>query len=185
MPPSELLIHISNDCSSQELSFAWSPVGPDSPAIHYNILASNCGSCPTTTKHTNVTCTDVATNSSILCSFAIQTVVCGNITGNISDPVRVNTSFQCPMEKRNTVYIASIGSLAGTLIISYAIFEIVIVVILKCKAKIKAMLDVQPTNKTGRNIQNMESMYEDVTRPLPSVSAINTLDNIAYGHTKN
>ena len=88
------------------------------------------------------------------------------------------------MEKHNTVYIASIGSLAGTLIISYAIFGIVIIVILKCKAKIKAMLDVQPTNKTGRNIQNMESMYEDVTHPLPSVSAINTLDNIAYGHTK-
>ena len=30
----------------------------------------------------------------------------------------------------------------------------------------------------------MESMYEDVTGPTPSVSAINTQDNIAYGHTQ-
>ena len=27
-------------------------------------------------------------------------------------------------------------------------------------------------------------MYEDVTGPSPSVSAINTQDNVAYGHTK-
>ena len=32
--------------------------GPDCPAIHYNILASNCGSCPTTTNLTTVTCTN-------------------------------------------------------------------------------------------------------------------------------
>ena len=62
----------------------WSPVASDCPAIHYNILASNCGSCPTTTNHTPVTCTDVPTNGS-MCTFAVQTVVCGTIAGNWSD----------------------------------------------------------------------------------------------------
>jgi hypothetical protein len=74
------------DNSSREITFSWSPVAPDCPAFHYNILASNCGSCPTTTNHTNVTCTDVPINDSI-CTIAIQTVVCGNITGNTSDPI--------------------------------------------------------------------------------------------------
>ena len=54
---------ISIDLNSRYVSFAWSPVAPDCPAIHYNILASsNCGSCPTTTNHTNATCTDVPTD---------------------------------------------------------------------------------------------------------------------------
>ena len=74
--------------SSRELTFSWSPVAPDCPAIHYNILASNCGSCPTTTNHTTVTCTDVPANDSV-CTFAVQTVVCGNITGDTSGPISI------------------------------------------------------------------------------------------------
>jgi hypothetical protein len=31
---------------------------------------------------------------------------------------------------------------------------------------------------------NMEPMYEDITGPLPSQSAITTQDNVAYGHTQ-
>ena len=70
----------------KEITFTWSPVTPNCPAIifYYDILASNCGSCPTTTNHTNVTCIDVPTDGST-CVFAIRTVVCGNITGNVSD----------------------------------------------------------------------------------------------------
>ena len=60
-------------------------MSPDCPAIHYNILVSNCGSCST---HTTVTCTDIPTNGS-QCTLAVQTVVCGNITGNISDPINI------------------------------------------------------------------------------------------------
>ena len=63
------------------LTIDWTLFVPDCPAIHYNILASNCGSCPTTTNHTNVTCTDVPSNNSV-CIFAIQNVVCGNISGD-------------------------------------------------------------------------------------------------------
>ena len=65
------------------LTVTWSPVAPDCPTIHYNIAASNCGSCPTTTNQTTVTCTDVPTNNS-MCTLAVQVVVCGNISGNFS-----------------------------------------------------------------------------------------------------
>ena len=38
-----------------QLTFQWNSVAPDCSTVHYNILASICGSCPTTTNHTNVT----------------------------------------------------------------------------------------------------------------------------------
>jgi hypothetical protein len=75
------------DFAVRQLTFSWSPVAPDCPAIHYNILASNCGSCPTTTNHTNVTCTDVPTNGNA-CRFALETVVCGHIIGNKSETIQ-------------------------------------------------------------------------------------------------
>ena len=78
---------------SRELAFRWSPVASDCPAIRYNILASNCGSCPTTTNYTTVTCTDIPTNNSV-CIFAIQTVVCGNVTGNANNPIRVGVKIE-------------------------------------------------------------------------------------------
>ena len=60
----------------------------DCPAIHYNILASNCGSCPTTTNHTNAICTDVPVND--VCTFAVQIVVCGNTQiGYLSDTIHI------------------------------------------------------------------------------------------------
>ena len=72
-------------------TFTWSPVAPDCPTVYYNILASNCGSCPTTTNHTTVTCTDVPTNGST-CTFAVQTVVCGNVFGNSSDSINITSA---------------------------------------------------------------------------------------------
>ena len=66
----------------------WSPVDSDCPALHYNILPSNCGSCPTTTTNITVTCTDVPTDGSV-CTFAVQTVVCGNIFSNSSDQMQL------------------------------------------------------------------------------------------------
>ena len=87
-PPSRLYIS-AVDFGSRELTFTWSPVAQGCP-LHYNILSSNCGSCPTTTNTTIVTCTDVPTDGSV-CTFALQTVVCSNIIGNSSDPVNVTT----------------------------------------------------------------------------------------------
>ena len=163
----------------KQLPFSWSPVATDCHAIHYNILASNCGNCPTTTNHTTVTCTDVPNNDNV-CNFAVQTVVCGIITSNFSDPISINTCIFYPTVT-NTVYIASISSLAAVLIVSIVVFIMVIIIILtRNKAKFKVVLDLQATNTTKRSTQ-MESMYEE---PLPSASAICTRDNIAYGHMK-
>ena len=76
-------VHINAiDTSLKQISFSWSPVVPDCPAIHYNILATNCGSCPTSTNHTTVTCTDIPyDNSIILCNFVVQTVMDENMIG--------------------------------------------------------------------------------------------------------
>ena len=75
------------DLNSRQLSFEWRAVAPNCPAITYNILASNCGSCPTTTNHTTVTCTDMPINGNS-CTFALETVVCGHIIGNKSDTIQ-------------------------------------------------------------------------------------------------
>ena len=63
-------------------------MAPDCPAVSYNIQASNCGSCPATTNYTNVTCTDIPTDGS-KCTFAIRTVVCGNIIGKLSEVMNI------------------------------------------------------------------------------------------------
>ena len=54
----------------------------------YRIVASNCGSCPAITAHTTVVCTNIPTNSDI-CTFAIQTIICDGLAGNVSDPIHV------------------------------------------------------------------------------------------------
>ena len=77
-------------------------------------------------------------------------------------------------------YTISIGSLATALILSLVVFMTVIVATLtRSRTKIKAEL----TSRAERNI-HMESVSEDVTGPIPSVSIINTQDNTAYGQIK-
>ena len=94
-PPPNRLYMSNVDFVTRQLTFNWSrsSVSPDCPgnSIHYNILASNCGSCPTTTNHTTITCTDVPINGTT-CSFAVQTVVCGNVTGNSTNPISVSVN---------------------------------------------------------------------------------------------
>ena len=64
------------------LTFKWNSLDGNNSATSYNILASNCGNCPTTTNHTNVTCTDVPTNDGV-CNFTIQILVCENYVGSV------------------------------------------------------------------------------------------------------
>ena len=180
-PPDRL--YMSNaDFVSRQLTFNWScTVSTTCPAIHYcnHILASNCGSCPTTTNHTSVTCTDVPTYGS-MCTFAVQTVGCGNITSNRSVSIRVNTGIvynhtqtTCDSGVHNSVYIISISSLATTLIISVVVsITVNAIILMRSKAKIKDAFE----------LTNRASMYEVVMDPLSSVIAINTQDNVAYGH---
>ena len=70
--------------------FNWNAHSSNCSAVHYNILSSNCGSCPTTTNHTSVTCTGVPTGGN-MCTFSVQTVVCGNLTGELSQVLLYNS----------------------------------------------------------------------------------------------
>ena len=55
----------------------------------YNIIiASNCGTCPTTTRNQTAECIDFVANGTV-CTFAIQEVVCGNMSGPVSNTVNV------------------------------------------------------------------------------------------------
>ena len=90
-PPDEMYISLI-DIGARQLTFNWSPATTlDCPDIHYNILSSNCGSCPTITTHTTVTCTDIPTDGN-MCTFAVQTVICENITGNMSYPLTISVT---------------------------------------------------------------------------------------------
>ena len=85
-------VHISAvDIGSRQLGFTWSPAAPNCLAIYYNILASNCGSCPTTTNHTTATCTDVPINGS-MCLFMVQPVVCGYASGNSNYSLTIDST---------------------------------------------------------------------------------------------
>ena len=89
-------VRISNvDISLRQLRFDWNPVGSNCPAIHYKINASNCGSCPAITNHTNATCTGITImtlhHHSTKCTFAVQTVICGNLPGDISNQLLVES----------------------------------------------------------------------------------------------
>ena len=98
-PPISLYI-IQIDLREKEVTFNWDPVAPiDCPGIHYNILASNCGSCPTNTAHTTVTCTDVPMDGS-LCIFALQTAVYRYSIGNISKSIEIQLKgdHQCVLQ---------------------------------------------------------------------------------------
>ena len=77
-------------------------------------------------------------------------------------------------------YITSIGLLATALMVCMAIFIIVITIIVKkSNAKLEAALQQSASQEETIHV---EPMYEDITGPLPSESAINTQDNVAYGH---
>ena len=66
--------------------------------------------------------------------------------------------------------------------VSITIIVIVIVIARRKAAKTQAGLDLQLKNRAEKS-RGTDSMYEDVTGPLPSASAISTQDNVAYHHT--
>ena len=136
-PPDEISLALVN-FGRKEITFSWSPVAPDCPyIIYYNILASNCGSCPTTT---NVTCTDLPDDDS-MCSFAIQTVVCGNITGNWSKSLTFKTAstllnfteFNSRCTCTGTTATASVFAIGLT--ISVIVFTSIIIILVKANKK--------------------------------------------------
>ena len=88
--------------------FGWSPVAPDHSDFHYDIITSNCGSCPNTTTNTTAICTDVPTDGSV-CTLAIQTVACGNIMGDPVNFTVIQNSDLTTSEKGEYVVKHSLG----------------------------------------------------------------------------
>jgi hypothetical protein len=81
------------------------------------------------------------------------------------------------------VYIIPFSCLATALLVGAVASFTVIAIFLKRKKAKSTTVSVQPNRAKGTT--RNEPAYENVTlSPLPSVSAINTQDNVAYGHTK-
>ena len=91
-PPNDVTLY---EVTLNHLTFIWSEnnVLSHCPLLHYRISASpSCGLCPNTTVNTTATCLgDYAQllSNSLNCSFAIQTIVCGDISGVVSEAVNV------------------------------------------------------------------------------------------------
>ena len=86
-PPNDVYLVEAN---SSQLIFQWSEIPVSCPAIQYRIIASNCGQCPNTTHNTTVTCTGTfPLLHDTQCLFALQTIVCDDIVGNVSMAVSV------------------------------------------------------------------------------------------------
>ena len=154
----------------KKLTFNWSPVGPNCLGIHYNILSSNSGSCPTTTTNTTVTCTDVPTDGTV-CTFTVQTVVCGNIYGTMSHTVQVKLKNDAI--KSDLGAIVSACLFAGLFVVSTSILVIIVIVILikRCKYHTKVEADQDLSTRH----------YNAVSYQPKSSAAVDTEANIAYG----
>ena len=88
-PPSNISL---SSVRRGQLTFRWDPVVQNCPALYYYVIASNCGTCPVTTVHNFITCTNVTqlTESSFhTCTMIVETVVCDNIFGTNSEPLVV------------------------------------------------------------------------------------------------
>ena len=88
LPPNDVHLVKAN---FSEISFHWSDVSTSCPGIHYRIVASNCGQCPEVTSKSLVICNGNYSHliNGLQCSFAVQTIICGDIVGDASVPVDV------------------------------------------------------------------------------------------------
>ena len=202
-PPSNL--HVSHiDIGLIQLTFAWSPVAPDCSTVHYNILASNCGSCPPTTNYTNVTCANIPTAGS-MCTFAVRTVVCGNITGSKNSSISILVLNTLTSRSNNVtewtsidvIHFASIGFLAVSLVVSIVVITTIVIVVL---IRLKRNTNVQQRERSwtdtytdviqiqrcrerkDSNVQKGEIMYEEVYDIIPDFATLSFKQNVAYGH---
>ena len=158
------------DVSLRQISFKWNSTVPVCPVLHYDILSSNCGICPTITTNTTVTCTDVPTDGSV-CTFTVQTVICDPIYGTMSDTVQVKLKDSAIKSELGAVVSACL--FAGLFVVSTSILVIIVIVILikRCKYHTKVETD-----------QDLSSHHYDAVSYQPkSSAAVNTEANIAYG----
>ena len=85
-PPSHLqLVKVNKN----ELVFTWEPYNRTGscPSLYYEPL-SNCSECAATSDYAKCR-TSIITSDAKVCSFAIRTVVCGNIVGTKSETMNI------------------------------------------------------------------------------------------------
>ena len=185
LPPSSIGGPWPGGLNSNIISFNWSQTSFGCPATHYIILASECGTCPKTTNLTTVTCTDVPTDGR-MCIFAVQTVFCGNISGEVSrsDVIEVNLSLlgtppekisrttQCHFDDiRFYALLSSACILVFLFAVSTLVFVTIIILLLKRKPKVQAPLEL--------------TLNTDIRNKLKSTKEIIAKENVAYGCVTN
>ena len=201
LPPSPSTIYASLiDTISKQITFTWSSVTPECLTTQYNILSSNCGSCPTTTNHTTVICTDVPTaaDNNSACKFSVQAINCNFIIGKFSDPITVflkematsnnvlNTQnpSDITISNHNRGYITSL-SLACVLAVGLVMSIVtVIALIITYQKGIRVKEEtttIEPVTPAAAHFASGD--YENVIQS--SQEHITTSENIAYYHVVN
>ena len=76
--------------SSEQLIFNWTAVSSNCSILQYNIT-SNCGTCADiiASSTSSVSCSINLSVNMMPCSFGIQSVICTNMSGNLSTPLLV------------------------------------------------------------------------------------------------
>lgn len=191
-PPSNL--HVSHiDIGLIQLTFTWSPVSRNY-THSYNIQASNCGNCPTSTNHTYATCKNVPTNGNT-CIFAIWTVICDDVVGNKSASVNITVFNSRPTSTEfipnDPLFIAGIGFLITSLFICLVMSAIMTITLTRNRLRFNFSFSDSRSQDVTNNEQapHMVVDYDDVdTYTLPSFNqlvrtwSIDTWRNVAYGH---
>ena len=87
-PPGDIQLVEANNT---HLRFSWSPDSLCCPSVQHHIMASNCGECPSITTTNTVTCSGDYTRltNDHPCSFAVQTIVGGELLGYVSITVTI------------------------------------------------------------------------------------------------
>ena len=123
------LPHYIDSSAQDSLVFSWNSSFSNCSAIHYNILASNCGSCPTTTNHTTATCTDVSTDGSV-CNFTVQTIVCENSVGVVTHLLPLNKTTGSTIDSV-VVSLLSVGILLFLAVVCSVVVILLAVILFK------------------------------------------------------
>ena len=160
--------------SQNDISFTWSSVtaATNCPGIHYDIQASNCGSCPTTTNHTNVTCTDIP-NNSVVCKFTVQPIICNNtVINNLSEVTQLQVILRNSF--RNST---SLGA-----IITIMVLIALVLTVLTAASMTVAIYCAREKKKIQRELEQHDGDYECIRNQQQKATSntIDTTTNVAY-----
>lgn len=90
LPPNEVHIssvYLEEDTVSGSITFNWSSVKDNCPALLYDLISINCGSCPDISINNEATCHNISVGN--VCTFAVNTLACETIMGDPSSSVSI------------------------------------------------------------------------------------------------